>query len=141
MTYTYNIAGANGNVMVPILNETGSPMTYLLYPNSAGVLREYNPELSIPVPVSEQFQRFTLQRNAQFYTQSKLFLKFFSLIIIALKGVAPPLPLLFDYFLRYIRFVNRSGMNKRSEHHDDGQFLVVKLDTNSTNFTPFLNYF
>jgi hypothetical protein len=38
-------------------------MAYLLYPNPAGVLQNYYPELSIPVPVSEQSQSFSLQRN------------------------------------------------------------------------------
>jgi hypothetical protein len=63
MTNTFNIAGADGNVMVPVLSETGSLMAYLLYPNPAGVLQEYYPQLSIPVPVSEQSQSFSLQDN------------------------------------------------------------------------------
>src|SRR5262245_46819738 len=63
MTNTYNIAGTDGSVMVPVLNETGSLMAYLLYPNPSGVLQEYYPQLSIPVPVSEQSKRFSLQRN------------------------------------------------------------------------------
>lgn len=63
MTNTFNIAGTDGNVMVPVLNETGSLMAYLLYPNPAGLLQDYYPQLSIPVPVSEQSQSFSLQRN------------------------------------------------------------------------------
>ena len=49
--------------MVPVLNETGSLMAYLLYPNPAGVLQEYYPHMSIPVPFSEQSRPFSLQRN------------------------------------------------------------------------------
>ena len=42
MTNTFNIAGADGNVMVPVLNETGSLMAYLLYPDPTGMLDELN---------------------------------------------------------------------------------------------------
>ncbi|OQP58931.1 hypothetical protein [Niastella populi] len=40
MTNTYNIAGTDGNLMVPVLNETGSLMAYLLYPDPTGILQE-----------------------------------------------------------------------------------------------------
>ncbi len=40
MTNTYNIAGTDSNVMVPVLSETGSLMAYLLYPDPTGVLSE-----------------------------------------------------------------------------------------------------
>jgi hypothetical protein len=40
MTNTYNIAGADGNVMVPVLTETGSLMAYVLYPDPTGILQE-----------------------------------------------------------------------------------------------------
>src|SRR5687767_1387293 len=39
MTNTFNIAGADGNVMVPVLSETGSLMAYLLYPDPTGILQ------------------------------------------------------------------------------------------------------
>ncbi|HEX6426191.1 MAG TPA: hypothetical protein VF008_00845 [Niastella sp.] len=40
MTNTFNIAGAVGNVMVPVLSENGSLMAYLLYPDPTGILQE-----------------------------------------------------------------------------------------------------
>jgi hypothetical protein len=63
MTNSYNIAGTDGSVLVPVLNQTGSVMAWMLYPNPSGVLQDYYPELSIPVPASELSQRFSLQRN------------------------------------------------------------------------------
>jgi len=40
MTNTFNIAGADGSVMVPELSETGSLMAYVLYPDTTGTLQE-----------------------------------------------------------------------------------------------------
>src|SRR5688572_1924160 len=41
MTNTYNIAGTDGSVLVPVLTETGNLMAYLLYPDTTGILQEY----------------------------------------------------------------------------------------------------
>src|SRR5689334_19644326 len=71
MTNTYNIAGTDGSVMVPVLSETDSLMAYLLYPNPTGVLQEYYPQLSISVPVSDQSQSFSLQCNTHSGTTLK----------------------------------------------------------------------
>jgi hypothetical protein len=38
-------------------------MAWMLYPNPAGVLQDYYPELCIPVPASEHSQSFSIQRN------------------------------------------------------------------------------
>ena len=40
MTNTYNITGADGSVMVPVLSETGSLMVYILYPDLQGSSRD-----------------------------------------------------------------------------------------------------
>ena len=50
MTNTYNIAGINGNVMVPVLTETGSIMAYLVYPDPTGILQESYCCKAIPRP-------------------------------------------------------------------------------------------
>ena len=39
MTNTFNIAGADGNVLVPVLSETGSLMAYVLSADPTGMLR------------------------------------------------------------------------------------------------------
>jgi hypothetical protein len=48
MTNIYNIAGADGNVMVPVLSETGSLMAYLLYPDPTGILQELYYSMATP---------------------------------------------------------------------------------------------
>src|SRR5690349_11165739 len=48
MTNTYNIAGTDGKVMVPVLSETGSLMAYLLYPDPTGIIQELCSYSAIP---------------------------------------------------------------------------------------------
>jgi hypothetical protein len=50
MTNTYNIGATEGNVMVPVLSETGSLMAYLLYPDPTGILQELYCSKAIPRP-------------------------------------------------------------------------------------------
>jgi hypothetical protein len=48
MTNTFNIAGADGNVMVPVLSETGSLMAYILSADPTGILKELYGCMTIP---------------------------------------------------------------------------------------------
>lgn len=65
MTNTYNIAAVDGNVMVPVLSETGSLMAYLLYPNPQGTLQEYYSCKYYPSAISVLSQNYlnTFFRN------------------------------------------------------------------------------
>ena len=56
MTNIANIAGTDGSVMVPVVNETGSLMAWLLYPNPTGMLQDYYPCKTIPRPFSDHSQ-------------------------------------------------------------------------------------
>ena len=53
MTNTFNIAGADGNVLVPVLSETGSLMAYLLSADPTGILRELYCSMSTVRPLLE----------------------------------------------------------------------------------------
>jgi hypothetical protein len=56
MTNTYNIAGTDGNVLVPVLSETGSLMAYVLYEDPTGLLRNPYSCMSSPRAVPEHSQ-------------------------------------------------------------------------------------
>jgi len=61
MTNTFNIAGTDGSVMIPVMSETGSIMASLLYKAPTGILQEYYSQLFIPKAVAVQSQRFSLR--------------------------------------------------------------------------------
>ena len=63
MTNTYNIAGTDGNVMVPVLNETGSLMAYLLYPDPTGILKELYCCMAIPRQYPGHYQAMPRQSD------------------------------------------------------------------------------
>jgi hypothetical protein len=63
MTNTYNIAGADGSVMVPVLSETGSLMAYVLYPDTTGILQEHYSCMSIFRQSLDHTQRLPRQSN------------------------------------------------------------------------------
>ena len=62
-TNTYNIAGADGSVMVPVLSETGSLMAYVLYPDTTGILQEHYSCMSIFRQSLDHSQRIPRQSN------------------------------------------------------------------------------
>ena len=66
MLNTYNIGGANGSVMVPVLTETGSLMAYLLYPDPQDIVGESYPAMTTIRQLSENYQTTIrqLSRNA-----------------------------------------------------------------------------
>jgi hypothetical protein len=68
MTNTYNIAGADGNVMVPVLSETGSLMAYLLYPDPTGILQELHGCKAIPRQYPGHSQAIT--PNSDYYSST-----------------------------------------------------------------------
>ena len=53
MTNTYNIAGTDGSVMVPVLNETGSLVAYILSADPTGMLRELYCSMTTVRPLLE----------------------------------------------------------------------------------------
>jgi hypothetical protein len=61
MTNTFNIAGADGNVMVPVLSETGSLMAYLLYPDATGILQELYSHMTTPRPIPDHSLTIPMQ--------------------------------------------------------------------------------
>jgi hypothetical protein len=63
MTNTFNIAGADGNVMVPVLSETGSLMAYLLYPDPTGILQELYCSMAIPRQYPGHYQAMPRQSD------------------------------------------------------------------------------
>ena len=63
MTNTFNIAGGDGNVMVPVLSETGSLMAYLLYPDPTGMLGELYGFISSFRQLPDNFQRTSREVN------------------------------------------------------------------------------
>jgi hypothetical protein len=63
MTNTYNIAGADGNVMVPVLSDTGSLMAYVLYPDPTGTLQELYSCMAIPRQYPGHSQAIPRQSN------------------------------------------------------------------------------
>src|SRR5688572_29378954 len=63
MTNTYNIAGTDGNVMVPVLSETGSLMAYVLYPDPTGLLQELYSCMTISRQYSDNAQTMPRQSN------------------------------------------------------------------------------
>ncbi|OQP63791.1 hypothetical protein A3860_22900 [Niastella vici] len=63
MTNTFNIAGADGNVMVPVLSDTGSLMAYILYPDPTGILQELYSCMSIFRQSLDHVQRISRQSN------------------------------------------------------------------------------
>ena len=63
MTNTFNIAGADGSVMVPVLNETGSLMAYVLYPDPTGILQELYSCMTIRRAFPDKTQAIPRQYN------------------------------------------------------------------------------
>jgi hypothetical protein len=61
MTNTYNIAAIDGNVLVPVLSETGSLMAYLLSADPTGTLQELYSCMSILRGYPENTQRISVQ--------------------------------------------------------------------------------
>ncbi|THU38265.1 hypothetical protein FAM09_16445 [Niastella caeni] len=70
MTNTFNIAGADGNVMVPVLSETGSLMAYVLYPDTTGTLQELYSCMSIFRESSDHSQRIPRHSSTLFINTS-----------------------------------------------------------------------
>jgi hypothetical protein len=68
MTNIYNIAGADGNVMVPVLSQTGSLMAYVLSADPTGTLREHYSCMTIPRPFSDNTQ--TIPRPFEIHSTS-----------------------------------------------------------------------
>jgi len=66
MTNTYNIAGADGNVMVPVLSDNGSLMAYILYPDPTGTLQELYSCMAISRPYSGHYQAMPRQSNTHY---------------------------------------------------------------------------
>ena len=75
MTNTFNIAGADGNVMVPVLSETGSLMAYLLYPDSTGILQELYGCMTIPRQSLDHSQTILRQSDAHSFGYENLYYK------------------------------------------------------------------
>ncbi len=63
MTNPFNIAGADGNLMVPVLSETGNLMAYLLYPDPTGVLKELYCSMTTPRQLLDNSQTTLRQLN------------------------------------------------------------------------------
>lgn len=66
MTNTYNIAAIDGNVLVPVLSETGSLLAYLLSADPTGILRELYSSMSTLRELSENSQRTPRELNTDF---------------------------------------------------------------------------
>lgn len=56
MTQMQHLATQDGSVLLPVLNEFGTLVAYLAYPNPAGVLQEFYGSMSIPRTLSEHSQ-------------------------------------------------------------------------------------
>ena len=79
MTNIFNIAGADGNVMVPVLSETGSLMALVLYTDSTGILQELMAARPSPGNTQSLCKRVSEQQQSENRLQRR------TLLIINLK--------------------------------------------------------
>jgi hypothetical protein len=119
MTNTYNIAGTDGSVLVPVLSETGSLMVYVLYEDPIGLLRNPYSCMSIPRALPEQSQSIRRQYPEHFPTiQHPLHVG-----TCTIKLLAVSVMLGIEY---YQRVNSRRYALKTSEHNATSIILVDK---------------